>query len=128
MIYFTSDFVTISLPPNKPYIHSMWPGSFTFEDVKLAFSKAVAAAQHSGRHLYLSDVSRASAPCNESLEYIITQGYSMMAAAGIRRLAVVYPRDTFTQLRAEQILLHEYPLEYRMFPTFEEAEAWLMED
>lgn len=127
MIFFDSGSILISIPPDKTYVHSCWKGDYTYEEAVDGFAQAAAAIRLSARSLYLSDVSRASPPCERTLEYALNTGFVLMADAGLCKIGSVFPLDSFSQLIADQVLNLPLPLEYRMFGTLEEAEKWLIE-
>jgi hypothetical protein len=128
--YFQDEYATIELDESIPCVKLTLNGIPRYsEHYQFVQSKRLQLMHEQVRNypkLHMLTDSRTAGPVlDEDVEYFKTKVMPEMEKAGIRYLAIVMPKNKFTQLTIKEMIEHTQVMKVQYFESMREARHWL---
>ncbi|WP_018478776.1 STAS/SEC14 domain-containing protein [Pontibacter roseus] len=122
---FGKEFITVSVDKENRWVHVIWKGYLTKENVKAGALAYTAAVKEAGYTCVLNDTRQILGGWDHSLDWVVNDWGPQAAQAGIQHFAMIANPASFGESTAAAFYATFKAFEVKVFDNMPSAEDWL---
>lgn len=118
-------FITIEEDKENRWIHVVWMGYLTAENIKAGATAYIEALSKEKFNCVLNDTRLVIGPWDHSMDWIIDVWSHAAAKAGLEHFAMIVSPETMAEASAANFTNHLTAFEAQLFEDLQSAQKWL---